>query len=268
MVVTREKKLGNLNGFTGGNFAGNVYDKDMLCPTISACSGGNTQPMVVDEKEKPIVVDMYNDRQIDGDVCGTLTAHGNASPTTCGTFGVVRKETERYRIRKLTPRECWRLMNFSDEDFENAEKVVSSTQLYKEAGNSICKCVLMAIFSQMNIKGVKPWNERGGIMALTYKGKHHRNPSGFKNKVKWLLSESKWNRTEMAEIVAYIDHEKYKNWYAVYATALLNLEQTEKGDRNLRKLLVQWNKRNRNRLAQEDKDCLFRVLHLIEEGFE
>lgn len=54
-----------------------------------------------------------------------------------------------FRIRKLTPRECWRLMGFKDSDFEKAEKVNSNTQLYKQAGNSIVKQVLMAIFKQM-----------------------------------------------------------------------------------------------------------------------
>ena len=54
-----------------------------------------------------------------------------------------------FRIRKLTPLECWRLMGFTDEDFEKAQKVNSNTQLYKQAGNSIVKQVLMAIFKQM-----------------------------------------------------------------------------------------------------------------------
>jgi DNA (cytosine-5)-methyltransferase 1 len=54
-----------------------------------------------------------------------------------------------YRIRKLTPRECWRLMGYTDTDFDNAEKVNSNSQLYKQAGNAIVKQVLMAIFAQM-----------------------------------------------------------------------------------------------------------------------
>lgn len=53
------------------------------------------------------------------------------------------------RIRKLTPNECWRLMDFNDEDFEKAEKVNSNTQLYKQAGNSIVKNVLCEVFKQM-----------------------------------------------------------------------------------------------------------------------
>lgn len=54
-----------------------------------------------------------------------------------------------FRIRKLTPLECWRLMGFTDEDFKKAQAVNSNSQLYKQAGNSIVKQVLMAIFRQM-----------------------------------------------------------------------------------------------------------------------
>ena len=54
-----------------------------------------------------------------------------------------------YRIRKLTPKECWRLMDFTDEDFEKAAQVNSNTQLYKQAGNSIVVNVLVAILGQM-----------------------------------------------------------------------------------------------------------------------
>jgi site-specific DNA-cytosine methylase len=119
--VSEVKRLGNLYGENRGTgFAGNVWDKNNLCPTITTMQGGGREPMIIDDVE----------------------------------------EAKKYRIRKLTPRECWRLMAFSDEDFDKAEKVVSNTQLYKQAGNSICVCVLMAIFSQMNIKGVKPWNRR------------------------------------------------------------------------------------------------------------
>lgn len=77
--------------------------------------------------------------QSKGNICPTITAESN---------GLCRIETQ-YRIRKLTPLECWRLMGFSDEDFHKAEEVNSNTQLYKQAGNSIVKNVLIAIFGQM-----------------------------------------------------------------------------------------------------------------------
>ncbi len=41
------KQIGNIYGFDGGNYAGNVYAKDGLCPAIRANSGGNTQPMII-----------------------------------------------------------------------------------------------------------------------------------------------------------------------------------------------------------------------------
>ena len=56
------------------------------------------------------------------------------------------------RIRKLTPLECWRLMGFSDKDFEKAKSTgVSDTQLYKQAGNSIVVNCLEAIFKNLVI---------------------------------------------------------------------------------------------------------------------
>ena len=76
-----------------------------------------------------------------GDITPTITAEGSEN--------INYIETE-YRIRKLTPKECWRLMGYTDEDFEKAHNAgVSNSQLYKQAGNAIVKQVLMAIFSQM-----------------------------------------------------------------------------------------------------------------------
>ena len=60
---------------------------------------------------------------------------------------------EKFRIRKLTPKECWRLMGFDDIDFLNAKNAgVSDTQLYKQAGNSIVVNVLEAIFYNLFVK--------------------------------------------------------------------------------------------------------------------
>jgi site-specific DNA-cytosine methylase len=70
---------------------------------------------------------------------------GNAG----GNSYLYKVEEPQYRVRKLTPKECWRLMGFTDEDFCKAEKVNSNTQLYKQAGNSIVVNVLEEIFKQM-----------------------------------------------------------------------------------------------------------------------
>ena len=54
-----------------------------------------------------------------------------------------------FRIRKLSPLECWRLMGFTDDDFYKAQAVNSNTQLYKQAGNSIVVPVLEGIFRKL-----------------------------------------------------------------------------------------------------------------------
>ena len=62
--------------------------------------------------------------------------------------GVEPKIVEQYRIRKLTPRECWRLMGVKDEQYDKLHDI-SNTQLYKMAGNSIVVDVLMGIFKNL-----------------------------------------------------------------------------------------------------------------------
>lgn len=69
------------------------------------------------------------------------------------------------RIRKLTPKECWRLMGFDDEDFEKASKVCSNAQLYKQAGNSIVVNVLEAILNSM-FRPDKSLPKRGHLQKL------------------------------------------------------------------------------------------------------
>ena len=129
--------------------SGNVYDKNNICQALMAClgTGGNNQPLISMEDQN--------------------MAEENTTEVEQTT-----EKNSKYRIRKLTPRECWRLMNFSDEDFEKAEKVNSNSQLYKQAGNSICVNVLCAIFSQLGIQSHKRWNEMTieERRALVYKG--------------------------------------------------------------------------------------------------
>lgn len=64
-----------------------------------------------------------------------------------GTAVIYKKDNE-FKLRKFTPRECWRLMGWSDEQFDKI-KGISNTQLYKQAGNSIVIGCLEAIFKEM-----------------------------------------------------------------------------------------------------------------------
>lgn len=106
--------------------------------------------------------DDYNGRvRADQSTIGTLT-------TNCGSNaernGVKLIETAQgFRVRKLTPKECWRLMGQTDKAYELARQAMidkhyngkdkASSQLYKQAGNSIVVQVLEAVFSQ--IKGIE-----------------------------------------------------------------------------------------------------------------
>lgn len=87
-----------------------------------------------------------------GKICPTLTTESIPSIIELGNpefynfLYEIDGDIYLIRIRKLTPKECWRLMGFTDEDFEKAEKVVSNTQLYKQAGNSIVVNCLEGIF--------------------------------------------------------------------------------------------------------------------------
>lgn len=77
----------------------------------------------------------------------------------CNTLTTVQKDNmvldkARYRIRRLTPRECGRLMGVKDSDIDRMAAVNSNSQLYKQFGNSIVVDVMCAMFRKLNIKGV------------------------------------------------------------------------------------------------------------------
>ncbi|HEL2310501.1 TPA: DNA cytosine methyltransferase [Streptococcus suis 11538] len=139
-----------------------VYDPEGIAPTIRTMQGGGLEPKIIQrghgynqggehdiaptltrnswqENNHVKVYDFYN-KTIKNEV-GTLTANGGVSTTHCGTFGI----TDGFRIRKLTPRECWRLQGFPDWAFDRAQGVNSNSQLYKQAGNSVTVNVIEAI---------------------------------------------------------------------------------------------------------------------------
>jgi DNA (cytosine-5)-methyltransferase 1 len=89
-------------------------------------------PCIYDDRDKGFGIKT-------SDICPTQRAE---------RYGIKCIETD-CRIRKLTPLECWRLMGFTDEQFYKAEKVNSNSQLYKQAGNSICVDVLYYLFKNL-----------------------------------------------------------------------------------------------------------------------
>ena len=119
------------------------YRPDGISPTLNTMGGGQRQPKIVASRgrydENGKVYQNFESRK-DG-LTNTITSVQKDN--------YLRVECIKSYIRKLTPKECWRLMGFDDADFERAEKVNSNTQLYKQAGNSIVVNVLMAIFREL-----------------------------------------------------------------------------------------------------------------------
>lgn len=76
---------------------------------------------------------------------------------------------KKLKIRKLTPKECWRLMGFDDADFEKAAEVNSNTQLYKQAGNSIVVNVLEAILRNLLLSQESNELHKGQLTIFDYK---------------------------------------------------------------------------------------------------
>ena len=158
------------------------YDADGICPTISTMGGGQRQPKVLDpfivasrgrnpknpsdrtagaptiqrlepkfdgttntltsvQKDNYVVVDdTYRNRE--------ARVYNKVSPSLRSQRSGL-KVIDGIRIRKLTPKECYRLMGFSDQDFDRASVILSNTQLYKQAGNSIVVPVLEAILKEL-----------------------------------------------------------------------------------------------------------------------
>lgn len=167
------KQIGNINNSTsfGGNpQTGRVYDIEGISPTLNTMQGGGREPkvMVIDDQGR------RNKKISPKNIVPTLRAqsHGNEPKVTIPVltpdrvnkrqngrrfknngepmFTLTAQDrhgvmTECLKIRKLTPRECWRLQAFPDWSFDKAQEVNSKTQLYKQAGNSVTVNVIKAI---------------------------------------------------------------------------------------------------------------------------
>lgn len=143
---------------------GRVQDGGNICPTLTATETDICRIESVNEfdnrpKERFFrqALDTFNDS--DAEYGNTIDAFNKRvnksgySPTLTtrpeGFKTAILPVTNDIRIRKLTPKECFRLMGFSDENFEAAENVVSNSQLYKQAGNSIVVDVLYYILVEL-----------------------------------------------------------------------------------------------------------------------
>lgn len=117
----------------GWHFEQQVYDVNGITRTIKAGEGSGNIPKIIDDTQGFDGVRCYN----------------HYSPTLRSErSGLKVYFPKKHLIRKLTPKECFRLMDVSDEDYEKLEGI-SNTQKYKLAGNSIVVNVLTGIFKEL-----------------------------------------------------------------------------------------------------------------------
>lgn len=128
--------------------AGGVYDKEAICPTIDTGGGGWRQPLIeeIDMEETAVACAIRGRGENNTQQLEISDREKANSITTVAKDSLV---SFNYRVRKLTPRECYRLMGFTDGDFDKAEAVNSNTQLYSQAGNSIVVQVMEALFTSL-----------------------------------------------------------------------------------------------------------------------
>lgn len=114
---------------------------------------GNTCPTLTARNQEVVRIEKVGQISSNGSQCGTVISdNGISANLVAGTHGYTNSHiATQYRIRKLTPRECGRLMGVSDEDIDKMAAVNSNTQLYKQFGNSIVVDVMCAMFKNLNI---------------------------------------------------------------------------------------------------------------------
>jgi len=122
-----------------------IYSSEGLAPCLNSMNGGDRQPKILEEVRPILTPDRTNKRQNgrrvkeNNDPSFTLTVQDR--------HGIVIKEDSSFRIRKLTPLECWRLMGYKDEHFYKAKKAgLSNTKLYERAGRGIVVPMLEEVF--------------------------------------------------------------------------------------------------------------------------
>ena len=138
---------GNLAGSHEQN--GRIYDVNGVSPTLNTMQGGDRQPKIrVREATKQGYAEASVGDSVNLAHPNSKTRRGRVGKQIANTLltgesqGVVEPS---FRIRKLTPRECWRLQGFPDWAFDKAQEVNSNSQLYKQAGNSVTVNVIKEI---------------------------------------------------------------------------------------------------------------------------
>lgn len=128
-----------------------VYSSQGLSPTLNTMQGGGREPKIaikIKEATKQGYAIAEQGDSVNISHPNSKTRRGRVGKQIANTLLTGEEQavvTDEIRIRKLTPRECWRLQGFPDYAFDKAQEVNSNSQLYKQAGNSVTVNVIAEI---------------------------------------------------------------------------------------------------------------------------
>ena len=150
--IEKEKIAHAISTKAGGRKTDNVIDEGGVdhALRLGGLQGGNLEPFIVASRGR-------NPNNPSDRTTGAPTVQRLEPRKDCVTNTITSVQKDNYvanslRIRKLTPKECWRLMGFDDDDFKKAQSAgISNSQLYKQAGNSIVVNVLEGILRNLPI---------------------------------------------------------------------------------------------------------------------
>lgn len=150
-IEKKYKDFFDKNGYIPEMF--NPYNESEIqdiAPTQTTQCGNTASSATILKKEDNNKIKVIGNYMPSGHDSSRVVDSNGIAPTVKENHGTVTATNVNFKIRKLTPKECWRLMGFSDEDFQKASDTgLSNTQLYKQAGNSIVVDVLEKIFKNL-----------------------------------------------------------------------------------------------------------------------
>lgn len=152
VLIKQATKSGSIECEVGGCFDASYPESQARRGRVQ--DNGNTCPTLTAQNQEIVRIEKVGQISSDGSQRGTVIYdNGISTNLVAGTHGYANSHiATKYRIRKLTPRECGRLMGVSDEDISKMAAVNSNTQLYKQFGNSIVVDVMCAMFRNLNIE--------------------------------------------------------------------------------------------------------------------
>ena len=142
LLPIRRANTAALREIVGGRQGERVYDGNQISRTLIGQGGGLGAKTglytFVDSSKKGSIQTTDTDRAL-------LARYNKGQPNRTAECSGVLEPDVPIRIRRLTPRECFRLQGFTDEQFDKAAAVNSETQLYKQAGNTVTVSVVEEI---------------------------------------------------------------------------------------------------------------------------